>query len=75
MSKKKIYKVQVPVSTNEPVPVAMVYTKGRQNQQLVPVSQVSKHFKPGEFKKFFYATWDSVLDQITIHKPAPFQDW
>lgn len=56
----KIVKVQVPLSTNAPEPLALIYGAGRRNIQQVPVVELPSHVQAvmaTRPKAFFLAHW------------------
>jgi hypothetical protein len=53
-----IVKVQIPLSSNEPEPTALVYDQSRKYEVFMPVTDELKKQMSGLPKKYFYAYYD-----------------
>lgn len=68
-----ILKIQRPLSTNEPVPLALVYNKRRSVQAFIPFSLVAKQFRNGEAKFYFEGAIEG--DDLRIVRRVAEQSW
>jgi hypothetical protein len=69
-----IVKVQLPLATNEPEPMALFYTEGKKFMILLPIDKHLLKKMKDDNKAFFYADiTDSI--KVTLHGRAPWQDW
>ena len=68
-----IVKVQVPLSSNEEDPPALVYNKDRSVQHGVPVTWELIDALDGKPKAFFYASVRRT--RLVLHRKAPWQTW
>jgi hypothetical protein len=75
MTKQQIFKVQVPIATNEPEPQALIYNEDRSKEFWMPLTQQILDFMDGEFKKFVYGSVDYKHNTFTIDSDAPWQEW
>jgi len=78
--KRIIVKVQTPVVTSEPHPMALVYNEDRSIFDQFPITAQLLKILKGELKSYWFA--DLVPDpqkpkafQVSIVKKAPWQEW
>lgn len=70
---EEIYKVQVPLMSNDPNRPAMCYNKKRNHQVLIPVEKPLLELLDGEPKIYVYA---HIKDgNFNINRVAPPQSW
>lgn len=72
-SRLQVYKVQLPIVSTEDNPPALVYNRTRSVRFVVLVTARLLDRMAGEPKAFFYGTVRGT--QLTIVKPAPWQEW
>ncbi len=72
-SEREIFKVQVPVVTTEPVPLALIYNQARTVEFLTPVTPDLETRMQGRLKAFFYGA--EVAGIFAWGDEAPWQDW
>lgn len=48
-----VVKVQIPLATSEPIPLALITNEDKSFVLQVPVGHVARRFRPGEAKAFF----------------------
>ncbi len=72
-----IFKIQIPIASEEPFPFALVYNEDRSYAFDVPIDSVLYLFDDGVYKVYvegdatvFSENWDLV-----IHKQVEEQDW
>lgn len=65
-----IVKVQLPIATNEKIPLALVYDKTRTIELQVPVTEIIKAKMQGTKKRYFYMDKNQQ-----IQDEAPTQEW
>lgn len=75
-----IVKIQLPLSTNEPVPLALVYNEDRSFETRIPASQVQECFADDCAKLFFEAHLEDDPEvpgeqRLFIDADAEWQDW
>ena len=70
-----IVKVQLPLSSNEVEPMALVYDENRQFEVFLPVTDGLKQEMSGLPKKYFYAYFDDESKNTVLVKPALSQSW
>ena len=68
-----IVKVQLPLNTNEVEPLALIYTKTRSFQAMVPVTKDIVDAMKGQPKAFFHAHTNGK--NVILDKPAPWENW
>lgn len=73
MMGREIFKVQVPLESNDPNPPALAYNRTRSIQSFIPMSEELRIVMDGAPKKFFYA--EKVGGTLAIDGEAPAQDW
>ncbi len=74
----QIFKIQLPLATNDPQPKALVYNADRSIESMWPITQDLLNVMAGEVKRFFYCTvtaWDDTSDDVDLVADAPWQDW
>ena len=73
------YKVQIPLSTNAEVPMALVYNRDRSRMGEIPVTEeVRSLFPPDVYKIFIEGNFDpsrGELDVRVIHPDPNTFDW
>lgn len=67
-----IVKIQMPLTTNDPDPQALVYNKNQSVYLNVPVAQAEPHMK-GRVKAYFHAKVEG--DVVHIKQDASWQTW
>lgn len=70
-----IVKVQVPIATNEPTAMAMVYNKSRDFQVFMEITPELMKAMDGRFKAFFKAHYDQQNNNTILEAEAPQQNW
>ena len=70
---KTIFKVQVPLVTNDPNPQALIYDKKREEDHFVPVTEWLLAQMQGQPKLYFYGYIDG--ETVVLTEIAPWQDW
>ena len=72
----EIFKIQLPITSNEPNPPALIYNESREFEIQIDVCLVEYLFRKGEKKIYIYGEIKngsfSYKDRI---KRAPDQDW
>jgi hypothetical protein len=74
----QIVKVQRPLSTNDPVPQALVYGRNRYEQELQPMTELPAHIQARlkvRAKLYCLATWSSEDEHWTLGELTPDQPW
>lgn len=71
--KLEVFKVQVPLTTNDPQPKALIYNKDRSYEGLIPVTDEIRKMMDNEPKRFFWGHVEG--DALTIDANAPWQNW
>ena len=74
MKTETIVKVQLPLGSNDSVPMALVYSEGRKRMAQVAVSAGLRERMRGRRKAFFYATYH-VANGWRLLRDAPDQEW
>lgn len=74
-NKPMIVKVQLPLSTNEPEPLALVYNENRKYDVFMRITPDLIKVMEGRPKAFFHATYDKVANNTILGKEAPHQPW
>lgn len=68
-----IVKVQIPLATNAPTPMALIYNEDRSVEYQTPVTRDLRRKMKGQWKTFMHA---ELVDTILhLGKMAPWQDW
>ncbi|MHA1572979.1 MAG: hypothetical protein ACTSX8_03210 [Alphaproteobacteria bacterium] len=79
-----IFKVQMPLASNDPEPKALIYNASRSSSAMVPVDDTIRDAMQDRPKAFFYgqnidhATADGCIEQlceVNFDYEAPEQDW
>lgn len=70
---KRIVKVQIPLSSSETNPPALVYDESRKWNQTIPVTEELLRACGSRMKGYFYAEVSS--NGVTLIGPAPLQSW
>lgn len=73
MENQIIVKVQLPIRTNAPVSLALIYDEFEKIRVQIPVDAEIKKAMGDEYKRFFFATVDA--SGVKLGKQAPWQDW
>lgn len=73
MKSKNIVKVQIPLSTSQNPPLALVYNKQQDIFFEMDITEVVLAIMNKEYKKYFYYRFEN--DQIELLDEAPWQDW
>jgi hypothetical protein len=68
----EIFKIQLPISSNEAEPMALIYNKDRSEEMLLEASKVAPAVA-GELKSFWYGLIEGKT--LVILTKAPWQDW
>lgn len=68
-----IFKVQMPVVTNDPNAEALLYNKERTIEGFVPITSELLHQMRGEKKKYFFGDYEK--GEVDLQGQAPDQDW
>ncbi|MEJ7804358.1 MAG: hypothetical protein WKG03_00335 [Telluria sp.] len=68
-----IVKIQRPLTTSEPIPVALVYNEERTLDIAIPMVMMRGIFPKHDPKVYFYATFSA--GQLALDRPAPTQNW
>lgn len=66
-------KVQVPLSTNDPMPMALVYNDDKTVLQHIKIDAALIKRMNGSYKQFFMATGAGA--SLVLGKKAPWQEW
>lgn len=79
MKVDEIFKVQVPLMTNAPEPLALLYNKNRDVEFHLPVDENIQEMMAGSFKKFFHIKGrvdvPKGICEIEFVKEASNQTW
>lgn len=70
-----IVKVQIPLSSSESEPMALVYDQSRKYEIFMPVTEELKKEMSGSPKRYFYAYYDKNEKNTVLVRPAPSQSW
>lgn len=70
----EIFKIQIPLSTNERTPKALAYNKDRSKEGMFPVTNELLELCDGAVKIFVKGTMESD-GKINIKEIADWQDW
>lgn len=73
---RHIVKIQLPLVTNEKVPMALVYNEDRSFEMMLKMSDIDlivRHCFDGKMKQYFLV--QVTGDEMSIHDVAPWQDW
>lgn len=72
-----IVKIQIPLSTNEKNPLALVYNEDRSFETFIPIGDELLWWMDGEPKAFFNVTLKKVRHEteMKIDSEVEFQDW
>lgn len=74
--KEQIFKLQRPIVTNEPQPMALLYNEDKSiYAQIEMTPEIEKLFVDGELKIYFLGTYDSKTRMINIREDAGVQVW
>lgn len=70
-----IFKLQRPLSTNDPSPRILAYDENRAIMRMLPMEErYLKYFKDGKVKAYVHARMNGYGD-LEIEGPAPWQEW
>ncbi|KKN65442.1 hypothetical protein LCGC14_0481620 [marine sediment metagenome] len=73
------YKIQLPLETNAPIPMALVYNRDRNRMGEIPITkEIRDLFPPGVVKIFIEGSFnpkDGTLDVKVIHPDPNAFDW
>lgn len=72
--KTEIYKVQLPLASNEVPPLALVYNERRNHEGLFPITDDLRNIMKGRPKAFFYGQMQPD-GKILFGKEAEWQYW
>jgi hypothetical protein len=82
MSRQRIFivKVQLPIVTSEPAPMALIYNRDRSVGNMVPVTAKLRRLVRDELKSFWFAHLIPDPNQlgaflVSLARPAPWQEW
>lgn len=70
-----IVKVQIPLETNMPTPMVLIYNEDRSEEHQFPVSPEFIKAMKGKPKSFFHADRKNGHFLVHLNKPAEWQDW
>lgn len=68
-----IFKVQIPIATNEPEPKALIYNKHRTIEGMIPVTPDLVKTMNGDYKAYF--TGQFKKGTLTLGDRVEDQDW
>ena len=74
----EIFKVQIPVSTNEDVPMALIYNKHRDIMYQTPITKaIRKLFWEGSYKIYMFGkvVKEGNENRVELTSYAPEQKW
>lgn len=69
----EIFKVQVPIASNDPDPKALVYNRYRTKEGMVPIQPGLLDIMQGRLKIFIYASFHN--GELDFRREAPWQEW
>lgn len=69
----QVVKIQVPLDTNEEVPMALIYNRDRSLNFQHPASDFGDLFINGKVKGYFKASF--IRGQLSIHEEIATQEW
>ena len=70
---QEIFKVQLPIGSNDPNPPALIYNEDRSITEHLNVSLVKQYFSENEMKVFIYG---ELIDEVLhLEGRAPYQEW
>ena len=75
LKKGSIVKVQLPLMSNDPQPLALVYNRSRSYDVDMIVSKALIKAMKGQPKKFWYAHYDPETNNTVLEREAPVQNW
>lgn len=73
MKPPMIVKVQLPLYTNEPQPMVLIYNEDRSIEGMVPYDKATKKMLGRKPKQYYYAIVTG--ENVGLIKRAPDQDW
>jgi len=68
----KIYKIQLPISSSDPIPTALLYDKDRTEMEVLIVTPKLRRFMGKALIKFAYI---KNIDDVKTWKKARHQKW
>ncbi|MBO4228372.1 hypothetical protein [Bradyrhizobium neotropicale] len=71
----EIVKVQLPLTSNDPRKLALVYAKGRKNMVQQPLDAITRKLMGADFKAFFEAEYQPARGTWLIGERVGHQDW
>lgn len=73
MKHTAILKIQLPISSNEPEPMALVYNKDRSFETFLRVTPALETLMDGQLKAYFRCEYDDT--DITVLREVGPRDW
>lgn len=70
-----IFRVQMPLESNSPVPYALAYNQDRSVRITLAVTKELTTAMQGFPKQFFYCTYNPKSNELQLNKVAPWQEW
>lgn len=70
-----IVKVQIPVVTNDPNAMALVYNEDRSFDVFMPITKDLKKAMGDNKKQYFHAEYDKKNNNTILKGKAPWQSW
>ncbi len=68
-----IFKVQIPMATNESIPQALIYNEDRSVRFMCPAEDVEEWFIEDQYK--IYVNADYTHKEFAIHEIVMDEDW
>lgn len=73
---RQIVKVQIPLATNDPLELCLIYDQHRAHVvHCTRKTTKAKMVELGVPKAFFYADWHDKSRKWNVHDRAPDQEW
>ena len=69
----EIFKIQLPISSNEINPPALIYNESRSIELYIRVNQVKDLFYGSQKKIYVFGEMEN--NELEFHRIAPEQDW
>ncbi len=70
-----IFKIQLPLVTNDPNPHAFMYNEDRSVEFTCPIESVEEWFIENPCKVFVDATYDDDANKLVIHELVEDEEW
>ena len=69
----EIFKIQLPLSSTEPKPLALIYNENRDIEEFISTTQVKHYFVGAQKKVFIYG--ELIDGTLNLYDKAPYQEW